>query len=167
MFTSISSFKELWGNETTNTKKLLDELTDESLNQRVAEGHRTLGQISWHIITTIPEMMGRTGLSIEGPLVDVAVPKSAEEIRKGYDLVSSSLLSQIEDNWNDDTLKIEDDMYGERWSRGFSLFLMMLHEIHHRGQMTVLMRQAGLKVFGVYGPSKEEWEQFGMKPPEI
>ncbi|MCK4657684.1 MAG: hypothetical protein KAT85_11650, partial [candidate division Zixibacteria bacterium] len=39
--------------------------------------------------------------------------------------------------------------------------------IHHRGQMTVLMRQAGLKVPGVYGPSMEEWEHFGMKKPEI
>jgi uncharacterized damage-inducible protein DinB len=27
-----------------------------------------------------------------------------------------------------------------------------------RGQLTVLMRQADLKVPGVYGPSKEEWE---------
>jgi hypothetical protein len=32
--------------------------------------------------------------------------------------------------------------------------------------MTVLMRQAGLKVPGVYGPSREEWSQFGMQPQE-
>jgi uncharacterized damage-inducible protein DinB len=32
--------------------------------------------------------------------------------------------------------------------------------------MTVLMRQAGLKVPGIYGPSYEEWLQFGMKAPE-
>jgi uncharacterized damage-inducible protein DinB len=30
--------------------------------------------------------------------------------------------------------------------------------------MTVLMRQAGLKVPGIYGPSREEWSQFGMPP---
>ena len=40
-----------------------------------------------------------------------------------------------------------------------SIFLMTLinHQNHHRGQMTVLMRQAGLTVPGVYGPAKEEW----------
>ena len=31
--------------------------------------------------------------------------------------------------------------------------------------MTVLMRQAGLKVPGVYGPAREEWAEFGMQPP--
>lgn len=34
-----------------------------------------------------------------------------------------------------------------------------------RGQLTVLMRQAGLPVSGVYGPSKEEGGQFGMEAP--
>ena len=30
--------------------------------------------------------------------------------------------------------------------------------------MTVLMRQTGLPVPGVYGPSLEEWEAYGMPP---
>ncbi len=38
-------------------------------------------------------------------------------------------------------------------------------ETHHLGQMTELMRQAGLKVPGVYGPSKEEWTAYGMPVP--
>jgi hypothetical protein len=29
------------------------------------------------------------------------------------------------------------------------------------------MRQAGLRVPGVYGPAKEEWEDLGMEPPLI
>jgi uncharacterized damage-inducible protein DinB len=32
--------------------------------------------------------------------------------------------------------------------------------------MTVLMRQAGLKVPGIYGPSREEWVKIGMTAPE-
>jgi uncharacterized damage-inducible protein DinB len=36
------------------------------------------------------------------------------------------------------------------------------HQTHHRGQLTVLMRQAGLVVPGCYGPSREEWGQYGM-----
>ena len=37
-----------------------------------------------------------------------------------------------------------------------SIFLMTLinHQNHHRGQMTVLMRQAGLTVPGVYIPQR-------------
>ena len=52
-------------------------------------------------------------------------------------------------------------MYGEKWPRGMSLSALMAHETHHRGQMTVLMRQAGLPVPGVYGPAKEEWAAMG------
>ena len=31
---------------------------------------------------------------------------------------------------------------------------LIKHIVHHRGQVTVLMRQAGIKPFGVYGPPK-------------
>jgi len=55
-------------------------------------------------------------------------------------------------------------MYGEVWKNGATLFILVTHQAHHRGQMTVLMRQAGLKVIGVYGPAKEEWLQMNMEP---
>jgi len=40
-----------------------------------------------------------------------------------------------------------------------------VHELHHRGQLTVLMRQAGLVVPGIFGPAQEEWTRYGMEPP--
>ena len=58
-------------------------------------------------------------------------------------------------------------MYGEKWMRGVTLRVVTEHEVHHRGQMTILMRQAGLKVPGLFGPAKEEWSEFGMEEPEI
>jgi uncharacterized damage-inducible protein DinB len=57
-------------------------------------------------------------------------------------------------------------MYGEKWTRAATLASIIKHQIHHRAQMTVLMRQAGLNVPGIYGPSREEWSQFGMQPQE-
>jgi len=33
--------------------------------------------------------------------------------------------------------------------------------------MTVLMRQAGLDVPGVYGPARQEWAAYGVPPPEL
>jgi uncharacterized damage-inducible protein DinB len=36
------------------------------------------------------------------------------------------------------------------------LHALVLHQVHNRGQMTVLMRQAGLVLPGVYGPTREE-----------
>jgi uncharacterized damage-inducible protein DinB len=53
-------------------------------------------------------------------------------------------------------------MYGQMWVRGKTLGVLVTHQIHHRGQLTVLLRLAGLKVPGVYGPAKEEWAKMGM-----
>ena len=58
-------------------------------------------------------------------------------------------------------------MYGMKWARGLTLQMLIVHQAHHRGQMTVLMRHAGLAVPGVYGPAREEWATHGMTAPEV
>ena len=133
----------------------------------VADGHRTLARVAWHIVQTIPEMLGRVGLSPEGPGEDDAVPTAAGEIADAYRAAAGSTIAQIRDGWTDETLDVEDEMYGDKWRRGFSLTAFLRHEIHHRGQMTVLMRQAGLRVPAIYGPAKEDWLSYGMSTPEI
>ena len=167
MYRRIEDFLRNWEYEAESTKKVLASLTDATLKQAVSNDHRTLGRIAWHIITTIPEMMGRTGLKITEVAADSPMPKSAAEFKKAYGDVSKSLQDLVTGTWQDDTLKVFDDMYGEQWQRGASLRILISHEIHHRAQMTVLMRQAGLPVPGVYGPSLEEWSGYGAKPPEI
>jgi uncharacterized damage-inducible protein DinB len=167
MFKTISEVKDQWLSHADATKRIFGALTDQSLSQAVTPDGRTLGRMAWHIVQSIPEMGRRTGLQVEGPDEKTPVPDSAEEIKRAYDLTGGSLIQQIDENWNDDSLVMVDDMYGERWTRAFTLYVIFAHEIHHRGQMTVLMRQAGLKVPGVFGPAKEEWAACGMKPPEI
>lgn len=167
MFTEISHFAEQWKQHTEATGKIFNALTDEALSTRVSPEHRDLARMAWHIVITIPEMAGRTCLKIDGPKEDAPIPKSIAEIREGYATASNSLLDQVEKNWTDESLELKDDMYGEQWKRGYSLKAIMDHETHHRGQMTVLMRQAGLKVPGVAGPAKEEWANYGMNEPEI
>ena len=167
MYRKIEDFIKAWETESGLTQKLLDALTDDSLQQQVAKDHRTLARIAWHIVTTIPEMTARTGLAITAVKPDAPMPGTAAEIRQAYASAAGELLKQVEANWTDQTLAVEDDMYGEKWARGQSARILIDHQTHHRGQMTVLMRQAGLKVPGVYGPSKEEWAGYGAPPPDI
>lgn len=167
MFTSLESFEKSYNIMIEGTGKILDTLTDESLDQSVNDDHRTLGRMAWHIVTTVPEMMGAIGMEVKSVAKDAPLPKSAAEIAKSYRSVAGELLAQIKKDWTDETLFKIDDLYGEKWPRGLTLKILADHEIHHRGQMTVLMRQAGLPVPGVFGPSKEEWSNYGAKPPEI
>lgn len=167
MIRTISDFEQTWSKEIEATQKILKHLTDKSLGQRVDSDSRTLGRLAWHIVTTISEMMSKTGLVLAGPHPEAPVPATAKEIFRAYSDAAISLLEQVKKNWTDSTLEKKDDLYGEMWARGNTLAALILHQTHHRGQMTVLMRQAGLDVPGVYGPARQEWAAFGMKPPAV
>jgi uncharacterized damage-inducible protein DinB len=158
MITSIDGFRETWHNESAITSRVLAALTEASLAQRVSAKDRSLGEIAWHLVTTITEMAGLTGLEVAAPAPDVPAPASAAAIKAAYDEAAAGLLEQITGTWTDATLAVEDEMYGEKWPRGATLSGIIVHEVHHRGAMTVLMRQAGLTVPSIYGPNREETE---------
>lgn len=166
MYRKIQDFQGAWAYESEATQKLLDALSDESLSQKVDPEGRTLGRIAWHIAQTLPEMCGRTGLAVVGPGEHDPVPTSAREIADGFKEAAASLAREIQEKWTDADLDVQDEMYGEMWRRGQTLGALVMHQTHHRGQMTVLMRQAGLKVPGMYGPSREEWADYGAPPQE-
>lgn len=162
MYRKIEDFVRDWSYEAEQTAKLFNELTDESLNQKVTESGRSLGFLAWHLTVTMQEMPEKVGLTIDAPKPESEVPASAKEIVAAFEKAANSVKKEVSENWTEETLEIEDEMYGETWKRGMTLFYLILHQAHHRGQITVLMRQAGLKVLGIYGPAKEEWEAFGM-----
>jgi uncharacterized damage-inducible protein DinB len=168
MFRTIDDFLSVWKDEAESTSKLLAVLTDASLEQAVSNDHRTIGRLAWHITQTIPEMLGKVGLPVKGPREHDPVPHSARAIAAAYDEAAASVAAGIAAaKWTDAQLATEREMYGEKWTVAFALRAFVLHQVHHRGQMTVLMRQAGLKVPGLYGPAKEDWATFGMPAPEI
>jgi uncharacterized damage-inducible protein DinB len=167
MFRMIADFLKAWTGEREATLRILKALTDDSLGQAVTDDHRTLGRMAWHLAQSVSEMMPRTGLTITEPAQDAPVPRSAAAIVEAYEKASKAVADEIVSKWTDASLEVEDEMYGEKWARGQTLRALIVHQAHHRGQMTVLMRQAGLKVPGVYGPAREEWAGFGMPAPDV
>ena len=167
MFRRVADFQKAWEQEREATLKILKALTDASLEQAVTKDDRTLGRMAWHLAQSLSEMMPRTGLTVTEPAQDAPVPPSAAAIADVYETASKAVSDEIASKWTDDTLGVEDDMYGTSWPRGLTLMALVLHQAHHRGQMTVLMRQAGLTVPGVYGPAREEWAAHGMSAPTV
>lgn len=167
MYTLINTFVMDWTQEKVLTQKLLDALTDECLNQPVSEGGRTLGRIAWHMVTDVPIFLRHFGLEVDEVDNVNNVPSSAGVIADVFRSVSSEGLEAVTEQWTDDTLQEVQDVFGRKLTNGTILGLLVKHTIHHRGQITVLMRQAGLQVPGMYGPSKEEWSQRGQEPPSI
>ncbi len=167
MFSTIESFLASWHHEVGATQSLFDVLTDASLGTSAVSDGRTIGRLAWHIAQTVPEMMSKTGLQVTGMGEHDPVPANAAAIASAYRAVAASLAEQIRANWTDATLQQKDMMYGEEWSRAQTLSALILYQVHHRGQLTILMRIAGLPVPGIYGPAREDWAKMGMEPPPV
>ncbi len=156
MFTSVRDFLDTWRRESASTARLMTELTDRSLEQRIADGYRSIGELAWHIVVSPREILRHCGLDYPAPTKQDPQPLRAAEIHSCYVDAAKALAAAVESQWNDQTLQTLDLVYDRQWPRGLTLAILIYHEIHHRGQLTVLMRQAGLKVPGVYGPSRDE-----------
>ncbi len=167
MFTTIGSFLEMWKFESEATANVIAAMSDASAKRAVSKGHRTLGRMAWHLAQTIPEMMNQTGLGVKGPEAAATVPKKKAQLLEAYKAAAASLAAVVKKKWRDAALQKTDNLYGFTWKRGFTLSCLVLHQAHHRGQMTVLLRQAGIKPPGIYGPAKEDWASMGAPVPEV
>lgn len=162
MYRTIEDFIKVWKYESESTIKTLKCLTNHSLPIKVSDEGRSLGFLAWHIVLTLGEMGGHMSLIVNAPLENSEEPRDVENIVSAYEIAAMSLEVEVQSRWNDALLLDVIEMYGEKWRRGDALSALVRHEIHHRAQMTVLMRQAGLRVPGIYGPAKEEWADIGM-----
>lgn len=166
MIQSIAAFSAAWSYEHEATLKIFRALTDASLAQRVTGEGRSLGFLAWHIVQTLGEMPQHAALPVEAPGEDAPLPASAAVIADEFDKAAKSVAKVVPATWSDASLGEDVAMYGQTWKKGDVLSSLILHQAHHRGQMTVLMRQAGLMVPGIYGPAKEEWAAMGMPAPK-
>jgi uncharacterized damage-inducible protein DinB len=162
MYRRLDDFCTEWHHESSSTLKLLRTLSDDVLERRVSADGRTLGRLAWHIALSLSEILATAGLTIDSVPSDAPVPSRAEDIADRYEIDASAVEAALRIRWHDAMLEEEVPMYGELWTRGTVLSVLVRHQAHHRGQLTVLMRQAGLPVIGVYGPAKEEWAAMGI-----
>jgi uncharacterized damage-inducible protein DinB len=167
MYVTISDFIQEWNKESMLTQNVLDGLTDDSLEQPVYTEGRTLGRIAWHLTTNIPDYLAHFGLNIDRVDNAGSVPTSAKNIAETFKEVSSHASQIIEQQWTDKSLEQIQEAFGRQESNPQILMGLIKHIVHHRGQITVLMRQAGLKPFGVYGPPKEDWIHLGVENPPL
>lgn len=156
MYRKVEDFLNDWKIAKDGTLKVLNAMTDESLDQSIVEGHNTLGWIGWHLTTAPAYFAGLLGLKLTSLGDSESVPRSAKVISDSYKRIAHELEELVKSEYTDDDMVEEVDMHGRPAPRGAILRILIDHQTHHRGQMTVLLRQAGLKVPGVMGPTKED-----------
>ncbi len=166
MYSKVSEFIDDWKYESESTLKVFENLTNDTLDFKSNNIVRSPGRLAWHSVTTLGEMVHRTGLNFDATPEDAPLPTAVKEICDEYKRSSDGMLNAVKKEWKDESLLEEVNLYGQNWKKGKVLSVLVNHQTHHRGQLTVIMRLTGLKVPGVYGPAREEWANMGMEVQE-
>jgi len=166
MYLKIEDFISEWNQESESTVKVFSKIPDNKKAEKVNDNVRSLDRMAWHITQTLTEMPHKAGIVEEDVLDNKPVPETFSEIIEIYKKYSDNLIDQLQKKWKDEDLTIEMEIYGMTWEKRKILSALVNHQVHHRGQMTVVMRLLDIEVPGVYGPSKEEWVKYGMKAEE-
>lgn len=156
MYRKVEDFLAEWDRAAEGTTQVLEALTDEKLGQAIVDGHSTLGWLGWHLATAPTYFTGLIGLTVTAAGAPDDVPAQANEIVAAYKQTAEDVKREVEQHLTDEKLTEVLDVHGAPTPRGAVLRLLIDHQTHHRGQMTVLLRQAGLSVPGVMGPTKEQ-----------
>ncbi|TCI22584.1 DinB family protein [Exiguobacterium sp. SL-9] len=154
MYRTKADFLQDWAKSSTGTLDVLRVVTDEALGQEIVPGHNSLGWMGWHVTTALGYFTNLLGFRLSA-LKSLTRPTDATTIADQYARYADEI-AQMAEQFSDDYLLEKVDVHGERKPRGAVLRMMIDHQTHHRGQMTVLVRQAGLTVPGVMGPTKEQ-----------
>jgi uncharacterized damage-inducible protein DinB len=154
MFRHVQDFLETWTSESQATLRVFRALSDGSLSHGVAPGGYTLGSLAGHITGSIAGLPANAGLlPMPGAMPELA---SVKALVAAYEHNANQVAEAVKEKWSDAQLGEEITIFGRSVRKGVVLAMLISHQGHHRAQMTVLMRQAGLKVPGVYGPSQDD-----------
>lgn len=154
MYRKVEDFLEDWEASSASTLNVMKAMTNEHLDQSIAEDHNILGWLAWHLVGIAAAFGHFAGLQISGPVQDQVAPIGVEEIVTAYEKVREAFKKESV-KLTDESLLEEVESFGGPIARGKLLRMLISHQIHHVGQMTVLLRQAGLEVPPVMGPTKE------------
>ncbi|GIP33530.1 DinB family protein [Paenibacillus sp. J2TS4] len=156
MYRKIDDFIADWNEQTAGTLRVIEAITDDKLGQAIVEGHSTLGWLGWHLATSPAFFTGLVGVKVQPAGTRDDVPGKVSEIAEAYRRMAADVQEGVTSALTDDMLSETVSAMGREMARGKLLRTLLAHDTHHRGQMTVLLRQAGLTVPGVMGPTKEQ-----------
>ncbi|MGH2373411.1 MAG: DinB family protein [Gammaproteobacteria bacterium] len=148
--------------EARTTRRVLERVPDNQLTWRPHKKARTLGELALHV-ASVPGGVAEMAVHspVQAPRFTDPSPSSASELIPALNQSiarAKKLLAGMDDATLMTTWRM---MQGER-----ELFaiprvallrsIMLNHWYHHRGQLTVYLRELGVPIPSIYGPSADE-----------
>ncbi len=149
--------------ETQTTRRVLERVPAHRLDWRPQEKARSLGQLALHV-ATVPGAVAELSASpspAQVPQFPDPSPKSAAELLPALEesvARAKRVLGGMDDAALTATWRL---MQGDREllalpRAAFLRSIMLNHWYHHRGQLTAYLRELGVAVPSIYGPSADE-----------
>ena len=158
----IDSFLQELEHEAKTTRRVLERVPDNQLGWRPHPKSRTLGELALHVAAT-PGAVAKLAVQSEIPPPDFTdpVPKSASELIPALDesvATAKQLLSKMDDATLNATWRVKRNGQEVMAIPRAALLrsIMLNHWYHHRGQLSVYLRELGVPIPSIYGPSADE-----------
>ncbi len=161
MRNELQEFRRHWERETEGTLALLRALPVDQYDLRPDPKGRSLGELAWHLAEvdgyiSLGITRGEFDFSRERP-AHIARPRTIEELEPGFRGIHEEAVARIAlldpDDWSR-AIRYAD---GELWTIGDLLWRQLLmHSVHHQGQLVLLCRLAGGVPPGLFGHTREE-----------
>ena len=149
--------------EAQTTRRVLERVPDDQLSWRPHEKARTLGQLALHV-AMVPGSVAELAASateVQVPTFTDPSPQSAAELISTLDASitkAKNALSKMDDGAIMETwrLKRGDKEVFALPRVAFLRSVMLNHWYHHRGQVSVYLRELDIPIPSIYGPSADE-----------
>jgi uncharacterized damage-inducible protein DinB len=161
MPTKLQDFSKYWEKETSGTLALMRALPTDQYDFRPDAGGRSIGELAWHLA----EVDAYVALGIEQKEFNfdrvkpkhIERPRTLDELEPAFRIVhleAAARVAQLKPEDWDREIRYAD---GELWSIGDLLWRkLLMHAVHHRGQLTLLCRLAAGVPPGLFGRTREE-----------
>ena len=163
MSNELEHFINVWEREAAKTVKLLACLPAGQYDFRPDPEGRSLGEMAWHLAEGDAYMTSGIeaadfSMSVRPPGIER--PRKIEELAPGYERVHRDAVERIRKLKPEDLDRTIPFMsMGPLAIRDILWDMVLLHNIHHRGQLSLMCRLAGGRPVGVFGPTREDMQQ--------
>lgn len=149
--------------EAPTTRRVLERVPEDRLDWRPHDKSMTLGELAMHVArlpAAIAELSMQPGFDVKTQIPRPTATSTAELVAVHDHSVARA--RTVLESMDDESLAspwrmVNGDQEVMAVPRGAFLRSVLLnHWYHHRGQLTVFLRQSGALVPAVYGPSADE-----------
>ena len=155
----LDRFRAVWDMEAGLTTKLLAALPTDQYDFRPDAGGRSLGEMAWHLSEIegyVSHGITQGAVTFQEAPPNMQRPREVRLLAPGYRRVHEEAVARLAD-LKETQLDRELAFADRRMpTRDILWGAMLMHMIHHRGQLSLLCRLAGGTPPGIYGPNREE-----------